>query len=106
MRVKKYLSDQQRKALINRLVASSEQMKRSLRPSSDHWQQTPRERGKFYSDRPTSKKAVNFKIPADLMEELEQLAIAREISIHLICKDFIVRNFDEMVRQCQEENQE
>lgn len=106
MKTKKHLSDQQRKALIKRLVASAEPKKLSLRPPSDHWQQTPRENGRFSSDRPTSKKGINFKIPVDLMEELERLAIARDTSIHLVCKDFIIRNFDEMVRQCQEESRE
>lgn len=106
---KKRLSDQVKRLVasrLERLVAASDPSpkKRSIYPQrSDHWQETPRYEGKFASTSPTSKKAISFKIPEDLMEELEQLAGDR--SVNLVIKDFVVRNFAELVRQCQEESQ-
>lgn len=117
---KKRLSDQMKRLVasrLERLVAASSPSpkKRSIyRQHSDHWQETPRYEGKFSSDSPTSRKALSFKIPEDLMQELERLAgdakggsqsDHRKTSANLIVKDFIVRNFTELVRQCQEENQ-
>lgn len=106
---KKRLSDQVKRLVANRLerlVATSNPSpkQRAIYPQrSDHWQATPRYEGKFTSNSPTSKKAISFKIPEDLMEELEQLAGDR--SVNLVIKDFVIRNFTELTRQCQEENQ-
>lgn len=108
---KKRLSDQVKQLVagrLERLVAASDTSpkKRSIYPQrSDHWQEIPRSEGKFSSTSPTSKKAVSLRLPEDMMEELERLAGDRKTSVNLVCKDFIVRNFAELVRQCQEENQ-
>lgn len=108
---KRRLSDQVKQLVashLGKMVADSDRKPKErwiYSQKSDHWQETPRQNGRFASDRPTSKKVVNFKIPEDLMEELEQLAGDRNTSVNLVCKDFIVRNFTELVRQCQEENQ-
>ena len=108
---KKRLSDQMKRLVasrLERLVACSEpsSSQRTIYPQrSGHWQEQSRYEGKFASDSPTSKKAISFKIPEDLMEQLEQLVGDRSTSVNLVCKDFIVRNFTELVRQCQEENQ-
>lgn len=101
---KKRLSNQVRQLVarrVGRLVADSNPApkKRTLYVQrSDHWQETPRCSGKFASDRPTSKKAINFKIPEDLMEELEAIASTRGTSIHLVVKQFVVDNFDQLTK--------
>lgn len=100
---KKRLSEQMKQLVarrVGRLVASANPTpkKRSIYPQrSDHWEQTPRSEGRFASDRPTSKKAISFKIPEDLMEELQKVAGDRNSSVNLIVKDFVVRNFAQIV---------
>lgn len=97
------MSDQTKQLLARRLSQMAAQSdpnpkKKRVYPLSDHWEQTPRERGKFVSDRPTSKKVINFKIPEDLMEKLEAIASMRGTSIHLVVKQFVVDNFDQLTK--------
>lgn len=86
---------------VKQLVAESSPSpkKRTLYAQrSNHWQETPRCKGKFASLRPTSKKVINFKIPEDLMEKLEDFASTRGTSIHLVVKQFVVDNFNQLTK--------
>lgn len=72
--------------------------KRSIYPQrSDHWIETPRYEGKFASEQPTAKKPITFKIAEDLMQQLEELAIARQRPVNLIVKDFVIAHFDQLI---------